>query len=100
MTAAPTRMITSPRLNTLANGTPAGIAKLSPSQARCGWARTAELVKSPGSIAQPARRSAAAEAGSDPPFTAIVIPFRAAPRASSGNPAIRRLRTRNPAASR
>src|SRR5918995_2214266 len=81
-------MMTSPTLNTFANGHDAGIAKTSPRKSRFGSASTSEFTNPLGSASRPAVRTADAEAGITPPFATMAIPFSTAPTAISHRPGI------------
>src|SRR5438067_11757498 len=67
---APTRMRTSPRLNTLCNGQALGMANTSPKKLTLALVTALELTKPDPVVARPARASADELAGMTPPLAA------------------------------
>ena len=84
-------MQTSPMLKTLWSGQDFGIAKMSPRKSSLGCASRVEFTKPFGPATSPAARSALAEAGMTPWFTAMAVAFSSAQgdRPHSGRVAIR-----------
>jgi hypothetical protein len=81
-------------LKTLASGHPLGMASVSPSQARCGWAIGAAFENRPERLTRPAAASAAGDAGMTPPLAETTVALARPPRPISHRPGTDRLATR------
>lgn len=86
----PTTSSTSPTLNTLASGSPFGMANTSPRNHRGASSVGTELSKSASSATIPARRAAPGDAGITPPLVAMASTFNRPPRVRIHRPLTRR----------